>query len=59
VLDDASFPIIGEGTTEPNDNFITQLVDNGEAAINAVDALGILIEKSRCRRTFVWCFYGG
>jgi hypothetical protein len=29
VLDDASFPIIGEGTTEPNDNFITQLVDNG------------------------------
>jgi hypothetical protein len=23
------FPIIGEGTTEPNDNFITQLVDNG------------------------------
>jgi hypothetical protein len=44
VLDDASFPIIGEGTTEPNDNFITQLVDNG-GAINAVDALGILIEK--------------
>jgi dipeptidyl aminopeptidase/acylaminoacyl peptidase len=26
VLDDAAFPIIGEGTTEPNDNFITQLV---------------------------------
>jgi hypothetical protein len=36
VLDDAAFPIIGEGT-EPNDNFITQLVDNAEAAINAVD----------------------
>jgi hypothetical protein len=50
-------PIIGEGTTEPNDNFITQLVDNGEAAINAVDAC-ILIEKKSCRRTFV-CFYGG
>jgi hypothetical protein len=32
VLDDAAFPIIGEGTTEPNDNFITQLVDNAEAA---------------------------
>jgi hypothetical protein len=31
-------PIIGEGTTEPNDNFISQLVDNAEAAINAVDA---------------------
>jgi hypothetical protein len=34
VLDDAPFPI-GEGTTEPNDNFISQLVDNAEAAINA------------------------
>lgn len=42
VLDDASFPIIGEGKTEPNDNFITQLVDNAEAAINAVDALGYI-----------------
>jgi dipeptidyl aminopeptidase/acylaminoacyl peptidase len=42
VLDDASFPIIGEGTTEPNDNFITQLVDDAEAAINAVDKLGYI-----------------
>ena len=45
VLDDASFPIIGEGRTEPNDNFITQLVDNAEAAINAVDALGYINKK--------------
>lgn len=45
VLDDASFPIIGEGTTEPNDNFIKQLVDNAEAAINAVDALGYINKK--------------
>ncbi|MBB1193336.1 S9 family peptidase [Flavobacterium sp. SOK18b] len=45
VLDDAAFPIIGEGTTEPNDNFITQLVDNAEAAINAVDALGYINRK--------------
>ena len=45
VLDDASFPIIGEGTTEPNDNFITQLVDNAEAAINAVNALGYINKK--------------
>jgi dipeptidyl aminopeptidase/acylaminoacyl peptidase len=45
VLDDASFPIIGEGTTEPNDNFLTQLVDNAEAAINAVDALGYINKK--------------
>lgn len=45
VLDDASFPIIGEGTTEPNDTFITQLVANGEAAINAVDQLGYINPK--------------
>jgi dipeptidyl aminopeptidase/acylaminoacyl peptidase len=45
VLDDAAFPIIGEGKTEPNDNFITQLVDNAEAAINAVDALGYINTK--------------
>jgi dipeptidyl aminopeptidase/acylaminoacyl peptidase len=45
VLDDAAFPIIGEGTTEPNDNFIPQLVDNAEAAINAVDALGYINRK--------------
>lgn len=42
VLDDASFPIIGEGTTEPNDTFIPQLVANAEAAINAVDNLGYI-----------------
>ncbi|RTY93375.1 S9 family peptidase [Flavobacterium sp. GT3R68] len=45
VLDDAAFPIIGEGTTEPNDNFMSQLVDNAEAAINAVDALGYINRK--------------
>jgi dipeptidyl aminopeptidase/acylaminoacyl peptidase len=45
VLDDASFPIIGEGKTEPNDNFISQLVDNAAAAIDAVDALGYIDRK--------------
>jgi dipeptidyl aminopeptidase/acylaminoacyl peptidase len=45
VLDDASFPIVGEGTTEPNDNFIEQLVSNAEAAIDAVDALGYIDRK--------------
>lgn len=45
VLDDASFPIIGEGTTEPNDNFITQLVDDAAAAIDAVDKLGYIDRK--------------
>lgn len=47
VLDDASFPIIGEGKTEPNDNFIEQLVWNAEAAIDAVDKLGY-IDRKRC-----------
>jgi dipeptidyl aminopeptidase/acylaminoacyl peptidase len=42
VLDDASFPIIGEGTEEPNNTFIKQLVANGRAAIDAVDALGYI-----------------
>jgi dipeptidyl aminopeptidase/acylaminoacyl peptidase len=45
VLDDASFPIIGEGTTEPNDSFIPQLVSNAEAAIDAVDNLGYINRK--------------
>jgi dipeptidyl aminopeptidase/acylaminoacyl peptidase len=46
VLDDASFPIIGEGDEEPNDTFIKQLVSNGKAAIDAVDNLGY-IDRNR------------
>lgn len=46
VLDDASFPIIGEGDTEPNDNFINQLVENAKAAIDAVDKRGY-IDRSK------------
>ncbi len=42
VLDDASFPIIGEGDTEPNDSFRKQLVANAKAAIDAVDKLGYI-----------------
>jgi dipeptidyl aminopeptidase/acylaminoacyl peptidase len=42
VLDDAAFPIIGEGKTEPNDTFIPQLIANGRAAIDAVDQLGYI-----------------
>ncbi|RZJ70914.1 prolyl oligopeptidase family serine peptidase [Flavobacterium sp.] len=45
VLDDASFPIIGEGEIEPNDTFITQLVDDAAAAIDAVDKLGYIDRK--------------
>jgi dipeptidyl aminopeptidase/acylaminoacyl peptidase len=46
VLDNASFPIIGEDTTEPNDDFRNQLVENARAAINAVSKLGY-IDKNR------------
>lgn len=42
VLDDASFPIVGEGDDEPNDTFIPQLVSNAKAAIDAVDELGYI-----------------
>jgi hypothetical protein len=47
VLDDAVFPIIGEGTTEPNDNFITQLVTR--SSTNAVD---VDINRKKSSR---WC----
>ena len=46
VLDGASFPIVGEGDTEPNDSFRKQLVANGKAAIDAVDAMGY-IDRNR------------
>lgn len=46
ILDDASFPIVGEGDTEPNDTFLDQLVANAKAAIDAVDELGY-IDRTR------------
>ena len=46
VLDDAAFPIVGEGDTEPNDSFRKQLVANAKAAIDAVDNLGY-IDRNR------------
>lgn len=46
VLDNAAFPIVGEGDEEPNDTFIDQLVSNGKAAIDAVDNLGY-IDRNR------------
>lgn len=42
ILDDAAFPIIGEGEEEPNDSFIDQLVGNAKAAIDHVDSLGYI-----------------
>lgn len=46
ILDDASFPIVGEGKEEPNDTFIEQLVANAKAAIDAVDEMGY-IDRNR------------
>lgn len=46
VLDDVSFPIIGDGNKEPNDEFRSQLVSNASAAINKIDELGY-IDKNR------------
>lgn len=46
ILDDAAFPIIGEGDEEPNDTFREQLVANAKAAIDAVDAMGY-IDRNR------------
>jgi len=46
VLNNASFPIVGEGDKEPNDSFRSQLVANGKAAIDAADKLGY-IDRSR------------
>ncbi|NQU32183.1 MAG: S9 family peptidase [Bacteroidetes bacterium] len=42
ILDNAAFPIVGEGVAEPNDSFRKQLVANAKAAIDAVDSLGYI-----------------
>ncbi|WP_271393539.1 alpha/beta hydrolase family protein [Aequorivita sinensis] len=46
VLDNAAFPIVGEGDEEPNDSFVAQLVGNAKAAIDAVDEMGY-IDRNR------------
>jgi dipeptidyl aminopeptidase/acylaminoacyl peptidase len=46
VLDNAAFPIVGEGDKEPNDTFVEQLVANAKAAIDAVDQMGY-IDRNR------------
>lgn len=46
VLDDAAFPIVGEGEEEPNDSFRKQLVANAKAGIDAVDQMGY-IDRNR------------
>lgn len=41
VLDNAEMPIVGEGSKEPNDNFIPQLYLNAHAAIQKLADLGV------------------
>jgi len=41
VLENAKFPIIGQGSAEPNDTYIEQLVANAKAAIDELDRLGV------------------
>jgi dipeptidyl aminopeptidase/acylaminoacyl peptidase len=41
VLDNAGFPIVGEGDSEPNDTFIEQLVSNASAAIDKIVEMGV------------------
>lgn len=45
ILDNAAFPIIGEGDAQPNDTFMTQLVGSAKAAIDAVEAMGYIDRK--------------
>ncbi len=40
VMDEAEFPIVGEGDKQPNDNFVDQLTWNAEAALKAAWDLG-------------------
>jgi dipeptidyl aminopeptidase/acylaminoacyl peptidase len=41
VFDDPKFPIIGEGTVEPNDTYVPQLVSDAQAAVDAVVKEGV------------------
>ncbi len=41
VIDDPSMPIVGEDGQKPNDTFVTQLVANARAAIDAAVAEGV------------------
>lgn len=41
VLNNAAFPIIGEGDKEPNDTYVEQLVNNAKAAIDKMVEIGV------------------
>ena len=46
VLENASIPIVGEGTAEPNDTFVEQLVASAKAAIDEGVRLGV-VDRNR------------
>ena len=41
VLDDPSLPIVGEGSKEPNDTYVEQLVASAQAAVDEVVRRGV------------------
>lgn len=41
VVDQADMPIVGEGTSEPNDTFVEQIKDNASALIDHIVGLGV------------------
>jgi dipeptidyl aminopeptidase/acylaminoacyl peptidase len=41
VLDDPAMPIVGEGTAEPNDTYVEQLVAGAQAAVDEVVRRGV------------------
>src|SRR6185437_14154870 len=41
VLDGPTMPIIGEGTKQPNDTYVEQLVASAQAAVDKVVAMGV------------------
>jgi len=45
VINNAAFPIIGEGDEQPNDRFVEQLVANGKAAIDYAVSKGVTDPK--------------
>lgn len=45
VLENAAFPVVGQGKEEPNDTYVEQLVMDGKAAIDAVDKMGVVDPK--------------
>jgi dipeptidyl aminopeptidase/acylaminoacyl peptidase len=40
VMDNTEFPIVGEGDKNPNDNFIEQLTNNAQAALDIAHSMG-------------------